>query len=308
MFPTGTAQRSSTKAEHAAQYSYVQTSILGGAPNANSEPTKNPNSWITIQNNRARLIPLGGAARYPVLVESDVGTRRFVYDSSPVTFDSNKIRVVPQTMARAFGMGAVQVGGGMLDANIVNALYPAPTQGVAGQAYVSGSILHSAGYVGGLFGVESGADLDQAPGLVAPFTYCAGYQQKLSTLAPSQSTPIPLPEFLNRGTAGTGSGGIGAIVCAFLGCGEGLIRHQFPHGSGWTDAHTLHKWYLDPISGGWSPGGDLVIGPGGSAAGSIAVIEETINLQTPTWLYLQLDVTDNGGDVLWTATIMRGGR
>ena len=283
------------------QYALVQNALLGGAAAANTGISDNPNQWLAVRSGLFRVIPLAGAACYPIRLETDTGAVLTVFDSSPVQISGTKVRVAPQTMAQAFGIGAVQTNGGLTDLNITHALYPAPAKGV----FVAGSIANSAGYVGGLYGIVS-VDDPRASGaaLAPPFTYCTGYQQKLSTNAPSNSTPIPLPELINRGT---GSGGIGALACAFLGAGQGVIRHTFERGSGWSAAHALYKWYLDPLTLGWLPGGSLNIGPG-TAAGSVAVVEETVNLALPTWLYLQLDATDAGGDVLWTSVLSRGGR
>ncbi len=296
-----------SKSQLSAQYPFVQTSLLGGAPNADSEPTDNPNGWVGIYDRRARIVPLAGAATFPILVEAQGGSRRWVLDTSPVNFDGDSIRIVPQTMANAFGKGAVQDSGGMTDSKIVSALYPAPTQS---KGFKAGSVTNSAGYVGGLYAIESGASLGDAPGLTPPFTYCAVYGYQLDVVAPSGIAPIKLPEFIRRGTQATGSGGIGAIPCAFLGCGAGVIRHTFYHnGTLWANGHVLYKWYLDPFTPKWTPGGSLNIGPGVATAGAVDIIEESINLQLPTWLFLQLDAAEGGGaGITWTATITRGGR
>lgn len=294
-----------SKSQLTAQYPFVQTSLLGGAPAANGGLTNNPNPWVAIFDRRARIVPLGGAATFPVLVEAEGGSARMVFDTSPVDFDGDRIRCVPQTMAQAFGRGAVSDSGGFVDAGVTNALYPQPTS-VASTSFVAGSVTRSAGYIGGLFAVESGASLGSAPGLTPPFTWCAAAGMRVLTADPSSTTPIKLPEYIRRGT--DNSTGIGAIPCIFLGCGAGVIRHDFATaGTAWVDAHVVYKWYLDPFSTKWMPGGSLNIGP--NVKGGVAIIEESIDLQLPTWLFLELDAADSSGQgVFVTSTITRGGR
>lgn len=295
--------RPGTQAQRYSQYVLVANALLGGAVAADGGINDNPNPEFPRVGRYVRIFPLAGAASYPILLVMGDGKQRQVWDSSPFDTENQSFRVKPRTFADAFGVGADALS----DANVTRLLFPKPTWTAQ---FVAGSILNSAGYVGGFFGIE-GADspfaFGSAPGPVPPFTYSGSVMIKLATPTPSNILPIPLPEFINRGTNGIAIGGIDAVNCVFLGAGEGKIRHIFTAGSGWTGAHALNKWYLDPLSLSWLPAGVLNIGPG-VAPGSVAVVEESINLALPTWYFLQLDAADLGGDVLWTSVVTRGSR
>ena len=294
------------------QYTLCKNGLLGGSA-VDGAVTYNPNPWIQTQRAKAvRIMPLGGAAAYPLLVECDGVTGPRIQQIPDSKFydlgGPTQVRVVPQTMVQAFGQGAAgPTAGGLSDSSVTNFLFPAPTPNQNGQSAPAGSIANSAGYVSGrfLFSFASANDFQATnAGILPPYSWMSIYIEKLPTASPVAGGAIPLPDFINSGRAGTGAGGI-AAKGAFMGAGQGVIRHNFT--GAWTDAHTVYKWYIDPFSGQFLPGGSLNIGP--HSAGGVAVIEETVNLSLPTWLYLQLDNADGSGfDVLWSMAVMQGGR
>jgi len=263
----------------------------------------NPNEPQLVRR-YVRVVPLAGAAIYPVVCNIDGGELEYWY--GPDFHDLGgraRIALAPRKFGDAFSPS------GLVAARDGSAQTPAPTPiGTPPPALPGWTVPDSvpnglSGFISGDYVVESTDDLGEAmraqssPAPSMPWLAAYRYPLTLTNaIFITLTAPWLVPDYKPGQIDPTFFDG--HLDGFFLGCGSRVVRYSFFDLSAGGDSPfpvTFRKYILGPFSQTPEPAGVITVDTADSM-----VQEDTIDIDTPLWMYL---VRDDGGAGAYGVTI-----